>query len=240
MIQLAQWHVKYPDGTLAIQKLSLHIPPGEHVALVGANGAGKSSLILSLVAILPASGNASVANIPVSPQNAAKIRNRVGVLFQNPDDQLFMPTIYDDIAFGPRNLGLDETSVKHRVYDRLQKLHIEHLKDKTPLKLSGGEKRLAALAGILAMKPDLMLMDEPTAFLDPKSRRNLIQILQTLPHTLLIATHHLALPAEPSPRILALTRAPPTAPGPPPHILTNPDIMQNADIEEVRTCHFCA
>ncbi len=86
MIQLDQWHVKYPDGTLAIQKLSLHIPPGEHVALVGANGAGKSSLILSLVAILPASGNASVANIPVSPKNAAKIRNRVGVLFQNPDE----------------------------------------------------------------------------------------------------------------------------------------------------------
>ena len=240
MIQLDQWHVKYPDGTLAIQKLSLHIPPGEHVALVGANGAGKSSLILSLVAILPASGNASVANIPVSPQNAAKIRNRVGVLFQNPDDQLFMPTIYDDIAFGPRNLGLDETSVKHRVYDRLQKLHIEHLKDKTPLNLSGGEKRLAALAGILAMKPDLMLMDEPTAFLDPKSRRNLIQILQTLPHTLLIATHDLAFAAELCPRILVLKRGLLTADGTPSHILTNPDIMQNADIEELRTCHFCA
>lgn len=128
----------------------------------------------------------------VSKNNISEIRKKVGMVFQNPDDQLFMPSIYDDIAFGPRNLGLDEKSVEYRVNDRLKLLGIEHLKNKTALKMSGGEKRMAALATVHAMKPEIMLLDEPTAFLDPKARRNLINVLNSLPHTMFVATHDLA------------------------------------------------
>jgi cobalt/nickel transport system ATP-binding protein len=196
VVNIENWTVTYPDGTVAVDHFNLKIAPGEHLALIGANGAGKSSLILSLVGVLPGEGSVTVDGVPLDKEHLTAIRTKVGVVFQNPDDQLFLPTIYDDIAFGPRNLGLDEESVRYRVEDRLNLLHISHLRDRTALKLSGGEKRMAALATVLAMKPSVMVLDEPTAFLDPKARRNLIQVLKKLPHTMLIATHDLAFAAE--------------------------------------------
>ena len=175
------------DWTIAVDHLNLKIQPGEHLAIIGANGAGKSSLILSMVGVIPGSGRIHVDGVELNKKNLTEIRKKVGVVFQNPDDQLFLPTIYDDVAFGPRNLGMDEESVRYRVEDRLELLHISHLRNKSALKLSGGEKRMAAMATVLAMKPDVMVFDEPTAFLDPKSRRNLICVLRKLPHTMLIA-----------------------------------------------------
>ncbi len=196
MLKIENLTVKYPDGTKAVSDLSLNVKNGQHVALVGANGAGKTSLLLAVAGVIPGTGTILVDGTVLAKDTVAEIRKKTGMVFQNPDDQLFMPTIYDDIAFGPRNLGVDEETVKHRVEDRLKLLGIEHLRDKTALKLSGGEKRMAALATVLAMKPSLMLFDEPTAFLDPKARRKLIEVLKSLPHTMLITTHDLMFAKE--------------------------------------------
>ena len=196
MLKIENLTVKYPDGYKAVDDMTFHINKGEKVALVGANGAGKTSLMLAVEGILPSEGRIVVDGVMLGKNTVSVIREKTGMVFQNPDDQLFMPTIYDDIAFGPRNLGVDEETVKYRVYDRLKMLGIEHLGDKTSLKLSGGEKRMAAMATVLAMKPSLMLFDEPTAFLDPKAKRKLINILKELPHTMLIATHDLRFVAD--------------------------------------------
>lgn len=233
MVTIQDWTVTYPDGTVAVDHLNLDIRSGEHLALIGANGAGKSSLILSLVGVLGGSGKVVVDDVMLGTQTLNEIRKRVGVVFQNPDDQLFLPTIYEDIAFGPRNLGLDEESVRHRVEDRLELLHITHLKNKSALKLSGGEKRMAAIATVLAMKPEVMLLDEPTAFLDPKSRRNLIEILQRLPHTMLIATHDLAFAAEVCSRSVLLRKGSLVADGSSKELLYDEEKMEQADVEAI-------
>lgn len=233
MITMQDWTVKYPDGTTAVDRLNLKIQPGEHLAIIGANGAGKSSLILSMVGVIPGSGQIHVDGVELNKRNLTKIRKKVGVVFQNPDDQLFLPTIYDDVAFGPRNLGMDEESVRYRVEDRLELLHISHLRDKSALKLSGGEKRMAAMATVLTMKPDVMVFDEPTAFLDPKSRRNLIRVLQKLPHTMLIATHDLTFAAEVCPRCILLKEGKLFADGQVKNLLYNKELMEAADVEAI-------
>ncbi|MBQ7567858.1 ABC transporter ATP-binding protein [bacterium] len=233
MVTIRDWTVQYPDATVAIDRLSLQIEDGERLALIGANGAGKSTLILSLVGILPGSGEVTIEGLTLNKSNITEIRTKAGVIFQNPDDQLFLPTIYDDVAFGPRNLGLDEESVRHRVEDRLELLNIAHLRERSALKLSGGEKRMAAIATVLAMKPDVMLMDEPTAFLDPKSRRCLIKLLQTLPHTMLIATHDLAFAAEVCSRCLILKDGRYFADGPTQKLLYDAEKMDAAGLEAI-------
>ena len=233
MIAMQDWTVTYPDGTIAVDHLNLKIQPGEHLAIIGANGAGKSSLILSMVGVIPGSGQIHVDGVELNKKNLTEIRKKVGVVFQNPDDQLFLPTIYDDVAFGPRTLGMDEESVRYRVEDRLELLHISHLRNKSALKLSGGEKRMAAMATVLAMKPDVMVFDEPTAFLDPKSRRNLICVLQKLPHTMLIATHDLTFVAEVCPRCILLKEGKLFADGQAEDLLYNKELMESADVEAI-------
>lgn len=233
MIAMQDWTVTYPDGTIAVDHLNLKIQPGEHLAIIGANGAGKSSLILSMVGVIPGSGQIHVDGVELNKKNLTEIRKKVGVVFQNPDDQLFLPTIYDDVAFGPRNLGMDEESVRYRVEDRMKLLHISHLRNKSALKLSGGEKRMAAMATVLAMKPDVMVFDEPTAFLDPKSRRNLIRVLQKLPHTMLIATHDLPFAAEVCPRCILLKEGKLFADGQAEDLLYNKELMEAADVEAI-------
>lgn len=233
MIAMQDWTVTYPDGTIAVDHLNLKIQPGEHLAIIGANGAGKSSLILSMVGVIPGSGQIHVDGVELNKKNLIEIRKKVGVVFQNPDDQLFLPTIYDDVAFGPRNLGMDEESVRYRVEDRMKLLHISHLRNKSALKLSGGEKRMAAMATVLAMKPDVMVFDEPTAFLDPKSRRNLIRVLQKLPHTMLIATHDLTFAAEVCPRCILLKEGKLFADGQAEDLLYNKELMEAADVEAI-------
>ena len=233
MIAMQDWTVTYPDGTIAVDHLNLKIQPGEHLAIIGANGAGKSSLNLSMVGVIPGSGQTHVDGVELNKKNLTEIRKKVGVVFQNPDDQLFLPTIYDDVAFGPRNLGMDEELVRYRVEDRLELLHISHLRNKSALKLSGGEKRMAAMATVLAMKPDVMVFDEPTAFLDPKSRRNLICVLQKLPHTMLIATHDLTFVAEVCPRCILLKEGKLFADGQAEDLLYNKELMESADVEAI-------
>lgn len=233
MTRIENWTVSYPDGTTALDGLNLEINSGEHLALIGANGAGKSTLILSLVGILPGSGKAEIEGTTLSKKSLHEVRKKVGVVFQNPDDQLFLPTIYEDVAFGPRNLGLSEATVQRRTEDRLAMLGISHLKHRSALKLSGGEKRLAAMATVLAMKPSLMLFDEPTAFLDPKARRQLIRILKQLPHSMLIATHDLAFALEVCPRCAVLKRGKLFACGASRELLFDEATMAAADVEAV-------
>ena len=233
MLTINNVTVEYPDGTKAINNLSLNVKSGEKLALIGANGAGKSTLMLAIEGILDSTGEITIDDLVVDSKNIVKVRQQVGMLFQNPDDQLFMATIYDDIAFGPRNAGLDEESVKYRVEDRLKLLNIEHLKDKTALKLSGGEKRMAALATVLAMKPSVMLLDEPTAFLDPKARRNLINVLNSLPHTMLIATHDLAFAKEVCREAVVIKDGNFFAKGNCDEILYNQELMDEGGIEAI-------
>jgi cobalt/nickel transport system ATP-binding protein len=233
MLTINNVTVEYPDGTKAINNLSLNVKSGEKLALIGANGAGKSTLMLAIEGILDSTGEIKIGDLVVNSKNIVKVRQQVGMLFQNPDDQLFMATIYDDIAFGPRNAGLDEESVKYRVEDRLKLLNIEHLKDKTALKLSGGEKRMAALATVLAMKPSVMLLDEPTAFLDPKARRNLINVLNSLPHTMLIATHDLTFAKEVCREAVVIKDGNFFAKGNCDEILYNQELMDEGGIEAI-------
>jgi len=233
MLTINNVTVEYPDGTKAINNLSLNVKSGEKLALIGANGAGKSTLMLAIEGILDSTGEIKIDDLVVDSKNIVKVRQQVGMLFQNPDDQLFMATIYDDIALGPRNAGLDEESVKYRVEDRLKLLNIEHLKDKTALKLSGGEKRMAALATVLAMKPSVMLLDEPTAFLDPKARRNLINVLNSLPHTMLIATHDLTFAKEVCREAVVIKDGNFFAKGNCDEILYNQELMDEGGIEAI-------
>ena len=206
MFTVTDLTVDYSGGARAIEAISFSIEAGENVALLGANGAGKTTLLLALVGVLtPVSGEIRFGETVMSKKTLRDLRSRVGLVFQNPDDQLFMPNIFEDVAFGPRNFGCDETETSDRVNAALSRLGIGHLAGRSPLKLSGGEKRLCAIAAVLAMKPDFLLFDEPTAFLDPRSRRNLKAILADLPQGKLIATHDLAFAEEMCTRALLLT-----------------------------------
>lgn len=180
----------YPDGHRAVSDLSFAIAHGESVGILGANGAGKSTLLSLLMGVLtPTAGHVLIGDVKYSAKTLPEIRRRLGFVFQNPDDQLFMNTLCEDIAFGPRNAGLDEAEVALRVQRAMETVGILHLKDRPPYKLSGGEKRAAAIAGVLAMEPDALILDEPTSDLDPRARRRTMALLSGFHHTRIIATH---------------------------------------------------
>ena len=187
----------YPDGTEALKGVSFRITHGESVALVGANGAGKSTLLLHLNGYLtPTRGEVRIGETPLVRETAAAVRRAVGMVFQDPDDQLFMPSVCDDVAFGPLNAGLPADEVECRVVSALEQVGMAHLRDRPPYKLSAGEKRAVAIATVLAMSPDVLVMDEPSSHLDPRGRRRLIELLKTFKHTKIIATHDLELVVE--------------------------------------------
>ncbi len=192
IIDIHDLEYTYPDGTPALRGVSFRITHGESVALIGANGAGKSTLLLHLNGCLtPATGSVRIGDVPVIKTTLPTIRRTVGMVFQNPDDQLFMPTVYDDVAFGPLNLGLPPEDVETRVQNALTLVGLAHVKEKSPYHLSAGQKRSIAIATVLSMSPNILVMDEPSSNLDPKSRRNLINLLNTFTHTKIIATHDL-------------------------------------------------
>ncbi len=234
MIEIKNLSVVYPDGTKAVDGISFTVRDGESIALVGANGAGKTSLLLSLVGVLPIhAGSVTVDGTNLNKDMLNDIRRKVGMVFQNPDDQLFMPMIFDDIAFGPRNYGVREDEVKNRVDSTLQTLGITHLHDRSSLKLSGGEKRIAAIATVLAMEPSAVIFDEPTAFLDPKARRHLIAVLSSLPHSKLIATHDLTFAQEVCTRTIVLKKGTIFADGDPKEILHDAQLMEEGGLEAI-------
>lgn len=182
----------YERNQKVLDGISFYVQEGESVGLIGANGVGKSTLMKLLVGLCDGyEGSLTVQDLPVDQKHIDEIREKIGYVFQDSDNQLFMVNVYEDVAFGPRNYGYDETEVQRRVMEALEMVQISHLKDKQIYKLSGGEKKLASIATILSMKPELMLMDEPSVALDPKHRRQLIQILNGIPTAKLIASHDL-------------------------------------------------
>ena len=183
---------RYPDGTEALHDIDLHIHEGERLALLGPNGAGKTTLVLHCNGIhLPQVGSIAVSGISIDRDTVMEARRRVGIVFQDPDDQLFMPTVRADVAFGPRNLGFDDAQVEAQVDAALAAVDITDLADRSPGHLSFGQKRRAAIAGVLAMEPDIIVLDEPTANLEPAARVELSAVLGSLPVTQLIVTHDL-------------------------------------------------
>lgn len=192
LVEVRDLRFAYPDGTEALSGVTFRIHHGESVAIVGANGAGKSTLLLHLNGCLaPRQGMVRVGDIPLTEKTLTDVRRTVGMVFQDPDDQLFMPTVYDDVAFGPLNMGLPFEDVDARVGSALATVGASHLAKRPPYRLSGGEKRLVAIATVLAMSPDILVLDEPTSNLDPRARRDLITLLKSFEHTKIIATHDL-------------------------------------------------
>jgi cobalt/nickel transport system ATP-binding protein len=227
MVQLVHVSVSYsPAGGNVLDDISFSISKGETAALIGANGAGKTSLFLAISGILPlAKGSVYVDGIELSKRTLKTIRRKLGFVFQNPDDQLFTARIYDDILFGLLNMGLSEDDAKLRIRETLDSLGIAHLAERSPFRLSGGEKRLCAMATVLAMKPEILLFDEPTAFLDPRSQRNVSAVINALPHTKIIATHDLAFARALCNRALILRSGSLAADGNPTALFADPDKM---------------
>ncbi len=196
LIRVSGLRHRYEDGTQALDSVDFALYPGETVAVFGPNGSGKTTFLLRLVGLLEGEGEMEVCGLPVTRKNYAAIRQKIGILFQDSDDQLFMPTVFDDVAFGPLNLGLDRERVKERVHSCLAMVDMEGAAGKAPYHLSAGEKRRVALAGVLAMQPEILVLDEPVTFLDPPGRAALIEILHRLPQPKLIVTHDIDLARE--------------------------------------------
>lgn len=225
----------YPDGTKALNQINLSIKPNEKVALIGANGSGKSTLQLHLNGIfLPQTGEIKIGQWEVTDQNLAEIRNFVGLVFQNPDNQLFMPTVWEDIAFGPMNKGLSGNELKLRILEAMEAVNIDAqtYKDRNPDKLSGGEKKRIAIAGVLAMEPQVLVLDEPSAQLDPRSRRQLINLLDNLSLTQLIATHDLDLALELCDRTVILSQGQIVYDGETEKIMSDADFLEQHSLEQ--------
>ncbi len=196
-VALRDVHFSYPDGHVALDGLSLTIAPGERVAVLGPNGAGKSTLCLHLNGILrPQSGSVAVGGLAVEAANLAEVRRRVGVVFQDPDDMLFMPTVADDVAFGPANLGLPRDEIAAAVARALDRVGMAAVADRPPHHLSFGQRKRVATAAVLAMDPDVLVLDEPSSNLDPRARREFGELLATLDQTLVMVTHDLPYAAE--------------------------------------------
>ncbi|MEM2899854.1 MAG: ABC transporter ATP-binding protein [Thermoplasmata archaeon] len=197
----------YADVVLAIDNISFSVNYGEKVAILGPNGAGKTTLLHLLAGLKNATkGKVVYDGIIVSEKMKKRERARIGILFQDPDDQLFLPTVFEDVSFAPKNLGLDKNEVENRVNDALKKMGILHLSDRRPHELSYGEKKKVAIAGILAHKPDLLLLDEPTAGLDALGKNELLKILSTFPQTMLIATHDIEWAASIAHRAIVMNK----------------------------------
>jgi cobalt transport protein ATP-binding subunit len=193
-VHLEHLHFRYPDGTEALRGIDMHIARGEKVALLGPNGAGKSTLMLHLNGIYrPTHGSVRVAGMNVSDETIGRVRAEVGLVFQDPDDQLFSPTVWEDVAFGPIHMGLDAGAVHDRVEAALAAVGALDLATRPPMRLSIGQRKRVALATVLSMEPSILVFDEPSAGLDPRGRRELIELLGTLRQTLIVSTHDLEL-----------------------------------------------
>ena len=224
----------YADGTQALHEINLEIKATERVALIGANGSGKSTLLRHLNGILlPQTGQIVVGEQAIAPETLKQIRNFVGLVFQNPDDQLFMPTVWEDIAFGPLNQGVAEPVLTDRVKQSMAAvgLDFDRYAERTASNLSGGEQKRVAIAGVLAMQPQVLVLDEPSAQLDPASRRQLIELLQTLPLTQLIATHDLDMALELCSSTVVLGRGKVVFSGPTEQVLSNPEFLRQHSLE---------
>jgi cobalt transport protein ATP-binding subunit len=230
-VAVTDLHYSYPDGVAALRGVSLTVNPGEAVGLLGPNGAGKSTLLLHLNGILGSNGSVSVDGAPLSPANLPAIRQRVGLVFQDGDDQLFMPTVFDDVAFGPRNLGHDSATVEARVRAALATVGMAGMENRPPHHLSVGQKKRVALATVLVMDCTVLVLDEPTAGLDPRGRREIIELLKGLPQTKIVATHDMALAWELCQRVVILDGGRVAADGASAELLTDRALLERHGLE---------
>jgi cobalt/nickel transport system ATP-binding protein len=196
---------RYPNGVVGLDGVDLDVAHGERIAVLGPNGAGKTTLMLHLNALLVGEGALEVAGVRVGQDDSRELRARVGLVFQDPDDQLFMPTVREDVAFGPLNLGLPRAEALARVDEALAAVRMDHVADRAPHQLSLGQRRRVAIATVLAMRPQLLVLDEPSANLDPRSRRELLEVLDGIAGTMLVVTHDLPFAASLCERALVLS-----------------------------------
>lgn len=237
VIRFEDVHFSYPGGVKALNGITFTITHGEAVGIIGPNGAGKSTLLLHLNGtLLPTKGRVLIGGLEVSKRTRKDLRKRVGLVFQDPDDQLFMPTVYEDVAFGPLNMGLDEGEVKRRVEEALRWLDCYEIKDRPSHRLSTGQKRAVSIASVVAMEPDIIAMDEPTSNLDPRSRREVISFLNNFLHTRIIATHDLDLVLDTCRRVILLERGRIKADGPAEEILLNKGLLEENGLELPLSC----
>lgn len=226
----------YPNRPPALNGVNFIASRKARIAVIGANGAGKSTLFKHLNGILkPTSGEVLIHGEPITKANLREVRKMIGIVFQNPDDQVFSPTVEQDIAFGPANLGLDEETVHHRVESAMRLLALDDLRTRPPHHLSGGEKKRVAIAGILAMEPQVLVLDEPTAGLDPQGVTDLVGFVNTLPErfgmTVIFSTHHLDLVPELADYVYVMDRGEIAAQGPVPAIFSQPDLLARTRLD---------
>lgn len=226
MIEFQNVSFSYDGDHPVVEGLSFTIDKGECVGLIGANGAGKSTIMKLLLGLLVGKGRIAVDGLPMNKQNLPKIRQTVGFVLQDSDNQMFMPTVYEDMIFGPRNYGLSKEQAEQRVDDVLNRLGLMELKHRYNHKISGGEKRMAAIATILAMEPEVILMDEPSTALDPVNRRTVINTINTLPQTKLIASHDLDMILDTCQRVILLSYGKIVADGAAETILRDKELLE--------------
>lgn len=234
-LEVRDLHFRYDDRTHALQGVSFSVDEGECVGLIGPNGAGKSTLLLHLNGLLPevwpGEGSVLVAGVPIGPDTLLEVRRRVGLLFQDPNDQLFCPTVREDVAFGPEQLGLPTGEVRRRVETCLATVGMAGLETRAPHRLSVGERRRVCLAGVLACHPSLLVLDEPTGDLDPRGRRELKELVRQIGITTLVATHDLDLVVELCSRVLVLDGGRIVAEGPARRVLSDEALMLRHSLE---------
>lgn len=231
MIRFEKVNYTYPGGQQVLFDLSFHIEEGEKVGLIGANGAGKSTLMKAALGLLQAEGKIEINGLLMERKNLSEIRRILGFVLQDSDNQMFMPTVLEDMIFGPVNYGMSREEAEKKAEETLALLDISGLKDRHNHRISGGEKRMAAIATILAMEPKIMLMDEPSASLDPKNRRQIINILNTLPMTKIIASHDLDMILETCDRVILLDHGTIAADGAADTILRDKELLEAHDLE---------
>lgn len=231
VVEVENLNYSYPDNTFALKNISFSVSRGESWAIIGPNGAGKSTLLLHLNGILRGEGKVKIFGEVISKENLKKIRSKVGMVFQDPNDQLFMPSVFDDIAFGPLNAGLEGSEVKRRVHTILKDLELEGYEEKPPFHLSLGEMKKVSLATVLVSKPEILVMDEPTNSLDPGTRRSFIGILKKIKKTKIIATHDLDLVYELCSGIILIDKGTVIAEGKSLYILRSKMLLEDHDLE---------
>lgn len=233
IIELQGVHYSYPDGTRALNGISFRIVHGESVGIVGANGAGKSTLLLQINGtLLPTRGSVSIGETILSKKTAKEIRKKIGFVFQDPDDQIFMPTVFEDVAFGPLHLGWTLENVEQSAIKALEQVNCLHLKDRPPHRLSLGQRRSISIASVISMDPDILIMDEPSSNLDPRSRRQLIQLLKKFDHSKMLASHDLDMVMQLCDRTIILNEGTVVADGKTLELFSNETLLEENGLEK--------
>jgi cobalt/nickel transport system ATP-binding protein len=231
LLEISNLEFKYDDGTIALDNVNLSIQEGEQVVILGPNGAGKSTLLKIIAGLMfPFKGEIKINGKLLTKSNADELREGLGILFQDPDDQIFMPRVWDDIAFGPINLGLTDSEVKNRVKEALTLTDLEGFEDRSPHHLSYGEKKRVAIAGIIAMRPKILLLDEFTANLDPKGREEIMNVIKRLETTMILVTHNITTAMKMAKKIIVLNKKVIKS-GSPEEVFSNEDLLKQSHLD---------